>query len=66
MGYEIIRDGEKACFYDTVTMTAFGNVIPDDEIDEFGEWLDADPRTVRDLEEKYGKFLDEKEKRVRG
>lgn len=53
MGVRTIEDNEFIVMYDSITMQAFGPVfyIDDDEdVDEFLEWLDADPRPLSAVE----------------
>lgn len=57
------KDGD-ACFYDSVTMTAFGPVIDIEELKSFEEWLKEDPRkySSKELWDKFCEFKKEGEK----
>lgn len=50
MGCRVIDDGDgQACFYDSVSMTAFGPVMPDEEhANAFMDWLAEPPRCSED------------------
>lgn len=60
MACRILRNEtyNEACFYDSVTMTAFGPVVDCNELEEFQEWLKDDPRgyTSSALWDKFCEF----------
>ena len=66
MGCRILGN-EGACFYDSVTMTAFGNVMSSvEEAEEFMKWLNRDPRLIatEQFEELLNEFREEGSKEI--
>ena len=61
MGCEIISDGKMACFYCNTSMSAFGPAMSAEYAEEFQNWLEEDPRIVKDLSGEYDKFMTIKE-----
>lgn len=66
MGVRILEnaeDGYKALYCST-TMTAFGSIFyEDDDVDDFLEWLNKDPRLLdnKELDAKIYQWRDERE-----
>jgi hypothetical protein len=62
MGCRILEDKNGyACFYDSVTMTAFGPVTDVETLEQFEKYLNNDPRVYTNLglEELWIKFCKE-------
>ena len=62
MGLKILTSEDGQCFYDSVTMTAFGMVHEGDhDLQDFAEWLPMDARkySLSELSDKYYEWLEE-------